>query len=146
MTDRALLDSFPTDEREAFLLMTPSDDPENLVGEAFAAAVTFGDKGSIRELRLLLIRQVRKLALKKAVETLRMVADLDDDLGLCARSMLRAHDSEPLPKAAEDFVRSFALIVSKCLLDSKDQATPHRGRILTAVIDEARAIGKEKAA
>ncbi|MEO8500807.1 MAG: hypothetical protein ABI565_07815 [Vicinamibacteria bacterium] len=147
MSTREILAKLTLDERDAFLLMTPSGDPENLVDEAFAAAVTFGDPASIRDLRLRLARAVRDRELGHAIQTLRTFGDDEGEVGVRVRRMLREYDATPcLPEAADQFVRAFALIAARCLHDSKSRAGQRRGQLIKALLDEAAIVEKENAA
>jgi hypothetical protein len=143
MSAREILDALPTDERNA-LLLSSSDE---VTQELFDAAVTFGDGASMRELRLHLNMKVRELVFQRAMETLRGFAGDQDERGAWVRRSLQEWEMTPrLPEEAHLFVRAFAQVAARCLVDSKSRASVRRGQLIKAVLDEASIIEKEIAA
>jgi len=135
-----------SDEREAFFSMTALDDPENLAGETFAAALEFGDPGSIRDLRLILCRIARDREFTRAVEVLRSFTDGQDERGLRCRRALRDLTSVPLPEPAHLFVDSLSALIAGLLHGSRGRAGRRRTELVRAILDEARSIEAGRAA
>jgi len=151
MTSAEALCLLTFDERDTFIHapIPPPEDCEShaaIARDSFACVVEFGDRGSIRTLRVAIAHIAREREFQEALATLHTFTDEQSEQGACARRMVRAASRPAMPENVNGFLDALAAVAGSALLESRSRAGQRRGQIIKDLLNEAKVIELERAA